>query len=324
MLEKGDLERSLEAYTKALELLPNDKLVLRGLASVHAALGTSDEAAELLEKAVEENPEDRELLDMLAHAYIEGEDATGAERVISTMMAQDASDYRRYIDVTNLYLRLGNAADAARILGIIIEPMLSGREENDLLELVDALLQTEPEQVAGLRLLARIHWWQRDMEKLRSALERLVDSAEAAGLVDEERYALTQLVRLAPDELRFSDRLEELGGSLEEVEEAPQMNVSGPAEVNSYDDFALVGDRFSDIAETEAEPNVEQGAEFEWNSVAETTKTDASASFADLNETEEEAGAEVQIFHDSFSIVQTQGEAKLEDTAAADDVESCS
>ena len=321
MLEKGDLERSLEAYTRALELLPNDKMVLRGLASVHAALGTSDEAAELLEKAVEENPEDRELLDMLAHAYIEGQDAIGAERVIGTMMSHDASDYRRYIEVTNLYLRLGKAADAARILEIIIEPMLSGREENDLLELVDALLQTEPEQVAGLRLLARIHWWQRDMEKLRATLERLVESAEAAGLIDEERYALTQLVRLAPDEQRFSDRLEELGGSLEEVDEAPQMNVSGPAEVSSYDDFALVGDRFGDVAEAEAEPEVAQDAEFEWNSVAEVTKTDASASFADLNETEGETGGEVQIFHDSFSIGQAQAETRFEDTPLAENVE---
>ncbi len=312
MLEKGDLERSLDAYTTALDLLPNDKTVLRGLASVHAALGSSDEAAELLEKAVEENPEDRELLDMLAHAYIEGRDPAGAERVIGTMMSQDASDYRRYIEVTNLYLRMGNATNAARILEIIIEPMLSGREENDLLELVDALLQTEPEQVAGLRLLARIHWWQRDMEKLRSALERLVDSAEAAGLVDEERYALTQLVRLAPDELRFSERLEELGGSLEEVEEAPQMNVS-PSGEGSYDDFALVGDRFGDLAETDAEPNLEQAEEFEWNTVAEPTRTDANASFADLNETNDEPDSEVQIFHDAFSIGQSQGEAKLED-----------
>lgn len=312
MLEKGDLERSLDAYSKALDLLPNDRTVLRGLASVHAALGTSDEAAELLEKAVEESPEDRELLDMLAQAYIESKDAAGAERVIGTIMSQDASDYRRYIEVTNLYLRMGNATDAARVLEIIIEPMLSGREENDLLELVDALLQTEPEQVAGLRLLARIHWWQRDMEKLRSALERLVDSAEAAGLVDEERYALTQLVRLAPDELRFSDRLEELGGSLEEVEEAPQMNVSPSDETGSYDDFALVGDRFSDLAETEAEINVEQAEEFEWNTVAEPSKTDANASFADLNETDEDADSEVQIFHDAFSIGQSQGEAQPE------------
>ena len=70
--------------------------------------------------------------------------------------------------------------------------------------------------LARLRLLARIHWWQRDTEKLRSVLERLAESAEAAGMVEDERYALTQLVRLAPDERRYVDRLETIGGALDE------------------------------------------------------------------------------------------------------------
>lgn len=302
MLEKGDFENSLEAYTSALELFPQDKMVLRGLNSVHAGLGTSEDAAELLEKAVAENPEDRELLDMLAHAYIEGQDAPEAERVVSQLMSQDASDYRRYIEVIHLYLRLGKAADAARILELIIEPMLSGREENDLLELVDQLLQSEPEQVAGLRLLARIHWWQRDMEKLRSVLERLVESAEASGQTEEERYALTQLVRLAPDDSRFADRLEELGGSLDEIAEPMQISDPTLDEAHSYDGFGLVGDRFGEIVESEAGIGSEPASEFEWNSVAEATLPDANSSFADLNEPEEGSDSEVQIFSDSFAI----------------------
>ena len=107
-----------------------------------------------------------------------------------------------------LYLKLGDEDEAARMLGGIIEQMLAGREESDLLELVNELLLRNPEHVPSLRLLARIHWWQRDMDKLRAALERLAESAEAAGLAEDERYALTQLVRLAPDEQRYENRPE--------------------------------------------------------------------------------------------------------------------
>src|SRR3989442_7401630 len=57
-----------------------------------------------------------------------------------------------------------------------------------------------PEHVQALRLLVRIHWWQRDMDKLRAALERLLEAAEATGQVDDERYALTQLTRLRSEE----------------------------------------------------------------------------------------------------------------------------
>ncbi|MEK6280532.1 MAG: tetratricopeptide repeat protein [Acidobacteriota bacterium] len=304
MLEKRDLEQSLYAYTKALELRPDDKSVLRGLVSVHAALGTAQDAAELIEKALETQPEDTELLDMLAEAYIESDDAVGAERAIGVLMSEDTSNYRRYIEVVRLYLRLGNATEAARILELIIEPMLSGREEVDLVELVDELLETEPEQVAGLRLLARIHWWQRDMEKLRSVLERLAESAEASGLTEDERYALTQLVRLAPDEQRFVDRLDELGGSLEEIAGGIQMDDPSVSEVPSFEGFALVNDQTSE-AEADAE---DSGPEFEWNSVAEASRPDTNSSFADLNEPHNDAGSEVQIFSDAASLASSTSE----------------
>jgi tetratricopeptide (TPR) repeat protein len=283
--EKGEFERSLDAYSKALDLSPNDRHILRGLVAVHAALGTSEDAAELLEQAVKQNPEDQDLLGLLAQTYVDAQDAPGAERATALLMLEDATNYRRYTDVIRLYLKLGNAADSARILSLIIEPMLSGREENDLVELIDEILHAEPEQVGALRLLARVHWWQRDMDNLRSVLERLAESAEAAGLTDDERYALTQLVRLAPDEERFAQRLEELGGSLEGMAE------SGPfqeaAAYNEAPAFGEVSVEDEGLApEQIVTPAQSSDSEFEWNTVAQATKTDASASFADLNEPE--------------------------------------
>jgi tetratricopeptide (TPR) repeat protein len=281
LFENSEFEKSLTAYSKTLELRPHDKVALKGLVSAHAALGTADDAAELLEKAVADTPDDPELISMLAQAYIEAEDAAGAERATAMLMSEDASNYRRYIEVALVYLKLGQEDEVARILGNIIEPMLAGREENDLLELVNELLARNPEHVAGLRLLARIHWWQRDMEKLRAVLERLAESAEAAGLAEDERYALTQLMRLAPDEPRYLDRLNTLGGVLEDVAEGEQLQGDPALEaVPSFEGFAIVGE-----TETPTAPAGES-TEFEWNSVAEEAAPRAEVSFADLNEAE--------------------------------------
>src|SRR4030095_3418123 len=98
--------------------------------------------------------------------------------------------------VTRLYLKAGSVDDVVRILSTIIERMLAGREERELLEIVNQALVSNPDHLGALRMLVRIHWWQRDMDALRSALERLAESAEASELIDEERYALTQLVGL--------------------------------------------------------------------------------------------------------------------------------
>src|SRR5689334_23868070 len=90
-------------------------------------------------------------------------------------------------------------------------------------------------------MLVRIHWWQRDMDALRLSLERLAESAEASELVDEERYALTQLVRLAPDEQRYLDRLNLLGGLQEETtEDFAAIPEEPESDVPQFETFAVV------------------------------------------------------------------------------------
>ena len=278
--DNNQSEAALEAYSKALKLNPHDEIALKGVVASHVALGSADEAAEILERVVSNRPGDQELVSLLAETYIAAEDPQGAERVTAMLVALDASSYIRLLDVVRLYLKRGEAHEAVRVLAGITEQLLAGREETDLLELVREALVQDPEHIEALRLLVRIHWWQRDMENLRSVLERLAESARASGLVDDERYALTQLVRLIPDE-RYSERLEELGGA-QDGKEAAFISEPSPAEVPSFESFAILGQE----TEPPAQPIVE---EFEWNTVAEQPAInqptlDASASFADLNE----------------------------------------
>src|SRR4030095_15349603 len=109
----------------------------------------------------------------------------------SLLMAQDPGNYLQFLPVARLYLKTGDIDETVRLLGSIIERMLAGREEKELLDIVNGVLERNRDHVAALRMLVRIHWWQRDMDALRSALERLAEAAEAAELIDEERYALT-------------------------------------------------------------------------------------------------------------------------------------
>ena len=215
--QTGRHDRALAAYAKALEILPDDTDVLSGMLEAHIARGTADEAAEVLERIVHGREDDNFLVSLLARAYIEAEDAQGAERAIAMLMTQDASNYTQLITVARLYLKAGEVDQTVRILASIIERMLAGREEKDLMEIVNQVLERNPDHVPALRMLVRIHWWQRDMDALRATLERMAESAEASGLVDEERYALTQLVRQAPEETRYLERLNEIGGLQEEA-----------------------------------------------------------------------------------------------------------
>ena len=270
-------DQALDAYSKALQLVRDDREALRGMLEAHIARGTAFEAAEVLERVVETREEDNELVSMLARAYLEADDPKGAEKATALLMAQDASNYAQYLPVTRLYLKLGEVDETIRILSTIIERMLAGREERELLEIVNQVLDRNPDHVAALRMLVRINWWQRDMDALRSSLERLAESAEASELVDEERYALTQLVRLAPDEQRYLDRLNLLGGLQEESEEDFAPLPEPESDIPQFENFAVVQgeDEIAPAAPVVAD-------EFETN--AATTFSDPTASFADLSE----------------------------------------
>jgi tetratricopeptide (TPR) repeat protein len=272
----GALDRALEAYSKALQLISDDIDALRGMLETHIARGTADEAAEVLEAVVHDREEDRDLVPMLARAYLEADDPQGAERATAMWMAQDSANYLQFLPVAHLYLKLGKIDDTIRMLSGIIERMLAGREERELLEIVNGVLERNPDHVQALRMLVRIHWWQRDMDALRSALERLAESAEASELIDEERYALTQLVRLAPDEQRYIDRLNLLGGLQDESGEDFSPSTSS-AEVPQFETFANVQD-----AEP-AQNSQFEVVEFETNATPEPS-FDPTSSFADLND----------------------------------------
>jgi tetratricopeptide (TPR) repeat protein len=279
-------EKALDAYSKALQLVRDDREALSGMLETHIARGTADEAAEVLERAVEGKEDDQELVSMLARAHLEAEDPRGAERATALLMAQDSGKYTEFLPVTRLYLKLGEVDETIRILSTIIERMLAGREERELLEIVNEVLERNPDHVAALRMLVRIHWWQRDMDALRSSLERLAESAEASELIDEERYALTQLVRLAPDEQRYLDRLNLLGGLQDEAPDdfSPQLEDEAAGDVPEFETFAVVQDEIeqpvamSDVFATNA------ADPFEISEGSGATFSDPTASFADLNE----------------------------------------
>jgi tetratricopeptide (TPR) repeat protein len=281
-------DQALDAYSKALQLFRDDRDALRGMLQTHIARGTADEAAEVLERVVEGREEDTELVSMLARAHLEAEDPKGAERATSLLMEREPSNYAQYLPVTRLYLKTGEVDDVIRILSTIIERMLAGREERELLEIVNQVLVRNPDHVEALRMLVRIHWWQRDMDALRSALERLAEAAEASELVDEERYALTQLVRLVPDEQRYMDRLNLLGGLQEETPDDLSTMPEPAGEVPEFETFAVVEDE-DEVPEpasqafelAEFEGNEAPGSSFETPS---STFSDPTASFADLNE----------------------------------------
>jgi tetratricopeptide (TPR) repeat protein len=268
---RNDLDAAVSAYMRALAIDPVNLTGLSGLLATHTARGTAYEATETIAHASATNPDNLELLSLLASAYIDAEDAKHAEAATSALVTRDPSAYLRFLDVARMHLRVGGVDGAVGVVTRIVEQMLEEREDQQLLEMVNELLTRDADNVQALRLLVRVHWWQRDAENLRAALDRMAEAAQAAGLADDERYALTQLTRLAPEDAAYAARLNELGGAAEEAaaEALPDFGVSAHGETALVNDFAIQAEDMPAPAD--------EG--FEWNSVADEAKprNDAAA-----------------------------------------------
>jgi tetratricopeptide (TPR) repeat protein len=261
LLVKGGFDNALDVFGRALELRPADQVVLQGLLEAHSARGTADEAAELIGRSLAENPDDLALLSMLARAHVQAEDPSLAEQATALLVAREPTAYLQYVEVARLYLASDKIDEAIRLVAGIAEQMLAEREDNQLLDLVHEFLACDADNVQALRLLVRAFWWQRDIEKLKGALERLAEAAQAAGLVKDERYALSQLTRLAPDQAHHVERLHELGGAEEEAV-AEVLSLSRPVvepegETASDEEYVIDSPASTPVGESE----------FEWNPV---------------------------------------------------------
>ncbi|MEK6337116.1 MAG: tetratricopeptide repeat protein [Acidobacteriota bacterium] len=229
LLARGSCDEALEAFARALDAEPSDRAGLKGLLAAHSARGTADEAAEIIERLSASEPDDIDLLSMLASALVDAEDAIKAEEATAALLAKEPTAYLRFVAVARLYLRNDKIEDSIRVIGGIAEQMLAEREEGQLFDLVNELLACDSDNVQALRVLVRAYWWQRDTDSLKAALERLAEAAQAAGLVQDERYALTQLNRLVPDQPHVIERLQQLGGAEETSEDMPEVESAEPA-----------------------------------------------------------------------------------------------
>jgi tetratricopeptide (TPR) repeat protein len=276
LVARGAFEDALDAFGNALRVNPGDYASLNGLLTAHTGRGTADEAAQLIEEALNTYPDDCELLALLGNAYLESEDPDEAERATSLLVAKESGAYLRFVEVARLYLRHDKFAEAVAIVAKISEQMLAEREQEQLFRLLDELLAGDADNVQALRLLVRAHWWLRDMEQLKASLERLAEAAQAAGLDADERYALTQLTRLEPSDEAYVARLNELGGPEENAagEELPQF---GRAEEPAVDGTTTEFVYHSHEVATPAEE-----ANFEFNSVVEPSEQSTAAADANV------------------------------------------
>jgi tetratricopeptide (TPR) repeat protein len=237
LLARGNYERALEAFNRALEFSTHNYTAWDGVVTAYTALNAPDEAARALQQAGALESNDIELISLLAQAHLADDNAADAERVAHLLLKVDAGSYTSLLDTARLYLKLNQSDDCVRVLASIVDPILNAHAETALIYALDEALARNPEHLEALRLLVRVYKWQREEENLRKTLERFVEVARTLALEEDERWALEQLQSLTLNNEYYGQRLRELGG--EDSAEPSPARLMPESEAALYD--SLVG-----------------------------------------------------------------------------------
>ena len=201
---------AIAALEKGLEIDGQDPILLSAFVKSHIELGTPGKAAERLAKVHADNPHDREVLQLLIDCQLEAGNTTEAEKGVVALVEKEPSNYPRFLALAWVYLRNNDPDSAARVMAMSTEHVLLAGQVDEFQSLVAEILRIDPEQLEGLRLRARLAAWQRDESAMRDALIQLHTVARARDSVDDERFALSQLVMILPQETEYADRLREI------------------------------------------------------------------------------------------------------------------
>ncbi len=217
--ENEQNEEAAAAFGRALEVIPEDVNAVRGFVHSQVSLGYPEEAIKILDDLISHDPNNADVVFLLADCYLDMDLADKAEVILVDLVANEPKAFTKLLDLVNYYLKVDGLDDSVRILSMISEQLLVSQKPERLLDLLNEIIARNPEQIQSLRLLTRYYIWHKNELELKRALEQLRDASNFSGSVEDERYAVTQLLLLSPQEDKYISRLKRLNGVESAAEE---------------------------------------------------------------------------------------------------------
>ncbi len=216
----GETEQAYQVYSKALEHEPESAEILQRLVETGHSTGHVAEANAKVIEAHDTAPNNADIHSLLVDCHAKVSDLEAAERTLVKLIEQDPTCFPKLLELSTRYLDSNDAASAVRMLSIASEHMLMQGKAEELCGYVASVLAMEPEQVDALRIMVRCASWLKDEAGMRASLTSMAKCARAEERLDDERYALSQLVLLLPHDREISARLSEVNKELG-VEDEP-------------------------------------------------------------------------------------------------------
>lgn len=224
-IKSSDHENAFKSFGRSLEFDPESAEMLGLYVESAFESGNAAAANSRVIEAHEKFPYNREIHSLLVDCHIRMGDLEAAERTLVKLIETEPASYPKLLELGRLYLAANDAASAARVLSMSSEHMLMEGQAEELCSLVTGVLALEPEHLEALRMMVRCASWLKDESGMRASLTSMAKAARSSGSLEDERFALSQLVMIIPQDTELADRLKEVNAELGVEDDAVAENL---------------------------------------------------------------------------------------------------
>ncbi len=228
--EKGDPENARSYLMKSAEIQPNNSDVLAELSLLSERSGDLDGAIKQVQSAMEKTGEDSGLLLRYARLLSAKGDHEDAAQVVAKVVQNEPDNVEARKEMAGLYQKTGELDRAWQEYSAIIDSLISA-EPGKAAEILDTFKDLDP--LENRKRLVTLHKQEGDEDKAFNELYGLYDVYLQKGMNNEALECLNEALEIKPDHMEARSSLESLKP---QAGAAPPAETGAPAAVLEQQD----------------------------------------------------------------------------------------
>jgi tetratricopeptide (TPR) repeat protein len=209
----SDLVRAFEMF---LELAPQDKFILKEIASAYILIGNSEEGLKKIQTAQKLDPKDTGTLLILAETYILLNQHDDAESIYCDILRKDEKNYQAKFGLSKIFLKKSNVDEAVKELDTVFSEFEERGELSDLIDFYDEALKIKPKNINVLERLAEIYRYYNYSDKLTELYETLASIYKSSEQNEKADFLYQKILQLKPDHEKARKHLKKIGVEIAE------------------------------------------------------------------------------------------------------------
>lgn len=205
--EKGTLDQARDYLNRAIEINPTDSDILKGLASLLEKSGDIINAIKYLEMLISIHPEDSESIIKCATLLKECGRYEEALNYISKAIELNPANIDLYRQKGEIYLFLGNRPEAWDSFRVFADSLIREKRTDEAIEIVEQFKDVAPLEVG--RLLISLYRSKSDREGEFQSLLFVADILYDQGNIEEAIELYRDALKIHPDDLNLKKLLAE-------------------------------------------------------------------------------------------------------------------